>query len=162
MGFFSNLTAVAPQLGPLAWIFFLGQIVGVAAGAYLYFVHTERNPARQTFMRQLGIALLILGGVGMLQGILRQLNVPTLNQHLWFWLQTLIELGVAGYVTYYVRNVLPKLEQSAAPRPGKPGAARVARPADGTRAASLPPAPPRPVPTTTRREARRDRKRKTR
>lgn len=151
------LTTAAPQFGPLAWIFFIGQILGVGAGAYLYFMHTERNPARQTFMRQLGIALMILAGVGVALGALRLLNVPVLNQRLWFWIQALVELGVAGYVFYYMRSVLPGLEREARSRGGKPGAPRPPRPIPNGDPA---PATPRPVATTGRRDARRDRKRK--
>lgn len=157
MGFFSYLTTAAPQFGPLAWIFFIGQILGVGAGAYLYFMHSERNPARQTFMRQLGIALMILGGVGVLLGALRLLNVPVMNQRFWFYIQALIELGVAGYVIYYMRSVLPGLERDARSRAGKPGAPRPPRAIPNGDPAH---ATPRPVATTTRREARRDRKRK--
>jgi hypothetical protein len=158
MGYF---TTAAPQFGPLGWIFFLGQILGAGAGAYLYFMHTERNSARQTFLGQVGIGLLILGGVGVLMGAVRLFNVPTLNQHLWFWLQAVVELGFVGYIVYYSRNVLPNLERSAAPsaRSGKPNATRAARPANGGNPA---PAVPRPVATTSRRDARRDRKRKSR
>lgn len=156
MGFFSYLTTAAPQLGPLAWIFFIVQILGAGAGAYLYFAHTERNPARQTFMRQLGLTLMILGAVGVLLVALRMLDVPTLNQRLWIWVQAVVELGVAGYVAYYMRSVLPALERSASAR-GKPGASRASRPVGGANPA---PAAPRPVATTSRREARRDRKRK--
>lgn len=150
----SYLTTAAPQFGPLAWVFFIAQILGVAGGAYLYFMHTERNPARQTFMRQLGVALMILAGVGVLLGALRLLNVPVLNQRLWFWVQGIIELGVAGYVIYYMRSVLPTLERNA--RSGKPSPRAARAFPNGDPA----PATPRPVSTTSRREARRERKRK--
>jgi hypothetical protein len=156
MGFLSYLTTAAPTFGPLAWLFFIGQILGVGAGAYLYWVHTERNGARLTFMRQLGVALMILGGVGVLLGVLRLLNVPFFNQRLLFWIQLLVELGVAGYVYYYMRSVLPGLEKSALAKGRQGGAPRPPRavPADAA------PATPRPVATTSRRDARRDRKRK--
>jgi Ni/Fe-hydrogenase subunit HybB-like protein len=153
---FSYLTTAAPQLGPLAWVFFIAQILGVAAGAYLFFLHTERNAARQAFMRQLAIALMILGGVGILLAALRMLNVPYINTPLWFWIQAVIELGVAGYIVYYVRSVLPALERDARARGAKasPRAARAFPNGDPT------PATPRPVATTGRRDARRERKRK--
>ncbi|MEI8165312.1 MAG: hypothetical protein WCG26_03000, partial [Chloroflexales bacterium] len=106
-----------------------------------------------------GIALLILGVIGVLMGAVRLANLPTLNQHLWFWLQGVIELGVAGYIVFYIRNVLPELERSAASsvRSGKANTARAARATNGGNPA---PATPRPVPVTSRRDARRDRKRK--
>ena len=157
MGFFSYMTTAAPVFGPLAWIFFIGQILGVGAGAYLSFMHSERNPARQTFMRQLGLALMILGGVGVALGALRLLNVPVMNQRFWLWIQLLVELGVAGYVFYHMRSVLPGLERAAAgARGGRPGAPRPPKPIPGAAAHAT----PRPVATTSRRGARRDRKRK--
>jgi hypothetical protein len=152
-GIVAYLTTASPQLGSLGWIFFLAQLMGLAAGAYLVFVHTERNMARGAFMRQLGIALMVLGGVGVLLGALRMANVPVINQRLWFWVQAFIELGVAGYIFYYMRRVLPDLEKAAAGRRQR---------SVGTRQISTDPTPatPRPVATTTRREARRDKKRK--
>jgi hypothetical protein len=78
-----------------------------------------------------------------------------LNQRLWFWVQLLVELAVGAYVLYRYFRVLPALERAsagrfrAAPRPGSRGLI------DDTL-----PAPPRPVLTTGRRDARRDRKRK--
>jgi hypothetical protein len=118
-------------------------------------MHTERNPARHTFMRQLAVALLILGGVGVLLGALRLLNLPVLNQHLWFWIQLLVELGVGAYVLYRYLRVLPGLERASAGRArSAPRHASRGLPGDAV------PAPPRPIPTTSRRDARRDRKRK--
>jgi len=157
MGFFSYMTTAVSFFGPLAWSFFIGQILGVGAGAYLYFMHSERNSARQTFMRQLGLALMILGGVGVALGALRLVNVPVLNQRFWLWLQLMVELGVAGYVFYYMRSVLPGLERAAASaRGGRTGAPRPPKPIPGDAAHAT----PRPVATTGRRDARRDRKRK--
>jgi hypothetical protein len=156
MEFLTYLTTSSPLLGPLGWFFFIAQIIGVAVGAYLVFLHTERNAARATFMRQLGIALLIIGGVGVLVGALRMLDVPVLNQHLWFWIQALVEIGIGGYVIYYMRNVLPQLEKQAAGR-------RTMRAPSGGRTistAEAATATPRPVATTGRRDARRDRKRR--
>jgi hypothetical protein len=155
MGFFSYLTTAAPVFGPLAWVFFIAQILAVGAGAYLFLMHRERNPARHTFMRQLAVALLILGGVGVLLGALRLLNLPVLNQHLWFWIQLLVELAVGGYVAYYYLRVLPGLERASAGRPRSS-----ARPGSRSLAGDAVPTPPRPIPTTGRRDARRDRKRK--
>jgi hypothetical protein len=161
MQFFTYLTTSSPQLGTLGWVFFIVQIIGVAAGAYLVFLHSERNPARATFARQLGTALMIFGVVGVVLGVLRMLNVPYLNQHVWFWIQAVIELIIAGYVIYYVRNVLPALEkQSAGRRPTR----AVANPRGlrNVSASTIETAPstPRPVATTSRRDARRDRKRR--
>jgi len=67
------------------------------------------------------------------------------------------ELGVAGYVVYYMRSVLPGLERAAAgSRGGRSGAPRPPKSIPGDAAHAT----PRPVATTSRRDARRDRKRK--
>lgn len=161
MDFFTYLTTSSPQLGTLGWAFFIAQILAVAAGAYLLFLHTERNTARAAFARQLGTSLMIAGGVGVLLGALRMLNVPVLNQHLWFYIQALVELGVAGYVLYYLRNVLPALEKQVAGRrptrsaPNPRGLRNV-----NANSIETTPAAPRPIATTSRRDARRDRKRR--
>jgi hypothetical protein len=154
-GIVAYLTTAEPTLGSLGWLFFIFQLLGVAAGAYLTFAYTSRNSARYTFMRQLGIALLILCGVGIVLGVLRMLDVPFVNQRLWFWVQAIIQLGVVGYVIYYMRTILPGLEKAAAGR-------RPQRPITNNRQIATEPATdtPRPVATTTRREARRDKKRK--
>lgn len=156
MEFLTSLTTPAPTLGSLAWTFFILQILGVAAGAYLRFMHTERNSARQMFMHQLGIALMIVFGAGVISGALRMFNVPIANQPIWFYVQAVVELGVAGYIFYYMRSVLPGLEKAQAGR-ARPGQRQPAR-SLGTEPATPP--EPRPVATTGRREARRDKKRK--
>jgi 4-amino-4-deoxy-L-arabinose transferase-like glycosyltransferase len=140
-------------LGSLGWTFFIMQILIVGAGGYLAFMHEERNPARHTFLRQLGIALLVVGVVGVVLGVGRLANLAVINQHLWFWVQLLIELVVAGYVFYYMRSVLPDLERRQAGRARRPQSRQV------TSQPSTP-AEPRSQPTTSRRDARRDRKRK--
>lgn len=159
MDFLTYLTTSSPQLGSFGWSFFIAQILGLAAGAYLVYLHTERNAARAAFMRQLGIALMIIGGVGVALGALRMLNVPVLNQHLWFWIQALVELGIAGYVIYYMRSVLPGLEKAAAGRRPSATSPRGLRNVSASTIETTPRAP-RPLATTSRRDARRDRKRR--
>ncbi|WP_238613475.1 hypothetical protein [Candidatus Oscillochloris fontis] len=151
------MTASSPTagFGTLAWIFFLLQLSGVVAGAYFYYAHTERNLARYTFFRQVGIALLILGGVGLLAAILRLIGIPVISQRLWFWILLLVDLAAAGYMTFYMRKILPALEKAqVGKRPVRASQQRAVAAAD------QPPPAPRPVATTSRREARRERKKK--
>ncbi|WP_298490059.1 hypothetical protein [uncultured Chloroflexus sp.] len=152
MGFFDYFVAVSPTFGSYAWTFFIVQILLVAGGAYFIWLHTERNVAKATFFRQLGIALMIVGGFGVALGVARMLNTPTFNLRFWFYIQFVIELILGGYVFYYMRNVLPELVRNSRTRAPTPRQV----PADAT------PATPRPVATTGRREARRERKRKQR
>ncbi len=150
MGFFDYFITVSPEFGSYAWTFFIVQIVLVASGAYFIWLHTERNVVRATFFRQLGIALMIVGGFGVALGVARMLNVSPFNQRFWFYIQLAIELAIGGYVFYYMRNVLPELMRTSRARPAAPRQTPTA----------AAPATPRPVATTGRREARRDRKRK--
>ncbi|WP_298814405.1 hypothetical protein [Chloroflexus sp.] len=152
MGFFEYFVTVSPQFGSYAWTFFILQILLVAGGAYFIWLHTERNVARATFFRQLGIALMIVGGFGVALGVARMLNTPVFNQRFWFYIQFVIELILGGYVVYYWRNVLPELVRNSRTRALAPRQAST----------SVAPATPRPAPTTSRREARRERKRKQR
>ncbi len=158
MGFIEYMTASSPEagFGTLAWIFFLLQLFGVVAGAYFYYAHTERNMVRYTFFRQVGLALLILGGVGLLAAILRLIGVPVISQRLWFWILLLVDLAAVGYITFYVRKILPGLEKANVGK--RPVRAQQQRAAVAN--ADQPPPTPRPVATTGRREARRERKKK--
>ncbi|MEF3275045.1 MAG: hypothetical protein K6356_11730 [Chloroflexus sp.] len=152
MGFFEYFVTASPQFGSYAWTFFILQILLVAGGAYFIWLHTERNVAKATFFRQLGIALMIVGGFGVALGVVRMLDVSPFNQRFWFYIQLLVELALSGYIFYYMRNVLPELARNTRIRTPTPRQA----PANAT------PATPRPAPTTGRREARRERKRKQR
>lgn len=159
------LTAASPTFGPLAWVFFILQVVGVVAGLYFVFIQKDRNALRQSLLRQMGIALLAVGGIGVLLGGLRLADVAVFNQRYWFYLLLLVEVGLAAYVAYYVRSVYPaQLARSQAYR-GKGGARREparSLPAHSSQNGATDPVPPRPVATTGRRESRRERKRKNR
>jgi hypothetical protein len=154
----------SPYFGRLAWTFFTVQILIAAAGAYIAFGYNDRVQFRQTFFRNLGRALLVVGGVGVLIGALRLLNVPILNQRIWFYIQLVLELGLAGYIYYYLRTIFPqelakaKQSQPQAARRGAAPRSLTSQGAGGSGATA--PAEPRPVATTSRGEARRARKRK--
>ncbi len=120
MGFFEYFVTVSPEFGSYAWTFFIIQILLVAGGAYFIWLHTERNMARATFFRQLGIALMIVGGFGVALGVARMLNTPTFNQRFWFYIQFVVELILGGYVVYYMRSVLPELVRNSRNRTPTP------------------------------------------
>jgi hypothetical protein len=155
------LTAVSSSFGPLAWVFFLFQIALLGAGIYIAFIRQVRDSFHRGLFSQLGIALMIAGGIGAILGVLRLFDVGVFNQRYWFYLHLAIELGLAGYIAYYLRVVYPPL---AARRPQRGARQSNQAPRTIPQAGhnNLPDADePRPV-AGGRRSARRDRKRKNR
>jgi hypothetical protein len=135
--------------------------LALGVGIYLLRSYRDSNPIRARFMRQAGLITAILSGAGLLLLVLKLLNVPVLEWRLWSWLVALAWLGYTGYAIYTYNTNLPS--QIAASRP-----ARVVRSSTAggrSKVYSAPTTPavprePRPIATTTRREARRDKKRK--
>lgn len=155
------LTTASPLFGPLAWIFFAIQVLGLAAGVYLRFFRSERDALQRALVEQLGLALLVVGGIGTLLGLLRLGDVGIFSQRYWFYFLLLVELGLAGYIAYYLRVVYPAQRARARTTRTRPAASRspAPRPLQNGVGASE---PERPVATTGRRSARRERKRKQR
>lgn len=151
----------SPYFGRLAWTFFAVQIILALVGAYMAFGYRDRVAFRQLVFRNMGIAFLVVGGVGVLVGALRLFNLPVLNMRIWFYVQLLIEIGLGVYIYYYLRNIYPQQMAQARQGPRRGGSARQLAPQS---AAGTPgqPEPRPPTATTGRRDARRDRKRKSR
>jgi membrane protein implicated in regulation of membrane protease activity len=108
-----------------------------------------------------------MGSIGVFLAILRLANVAVFSQRYWFYLQLLVELGLAIYLVYYIRMVYPRLlERSQASRPRGAVRRETARSLAGNavKNGSSEPVESRPVATagTGRRGARRERKRKNR
>lgn len=159
----------SPGFGPLSWLLLLAWGLTLAAGLYLYRAWQERNPVRARFMRQLGLVLSVLAGAGIVLLVLKGLRVPILSYRIWVYLVALatVGYGVWAGVTYQRISQLV----TASGRPGAPvrrGSSQSGRGArtyttNGSNGAETRPIPPpRPVATTGRREARRDKKRKSR
>lgn len=158
------LAAASPTLGPFAWAFLALQVVLIAAGLYLKY---RQRPA-VALPPWIDLALLGLGGTGVVLGGLRLGDVPVLNQRYWFYILLMVELGVAGYVFLYTRRSRAahavrsqaSRGKSSSRRPGpRPLPARsdptAENGASGTDAAHA-----QPVHSSSRRESRRGRKRK--
>lgn len=109
---------VTPSLfGPLEWLFFLLQIAGVGAGVYLLVVRKDSNALRKRLLDRLGAILAGVGGLGVVLGLLRLGLVGEFAKPYWFVALLLAELGLAGYVAYYVRFIYPRqLAQSPTSR----------------------------------------------
>ena len=168
------LATASNQFGPFAWLFFALQLAAALGGLYILYVRTDTNAVRRSLWRQLGIGLLVVGGIGLLLGVLRLADVPIFNQRYWFYIELLLEVILAAYVFYYARTTYPRLiaasqASRSRPSPVRRGNApdRPARPiptqtgSTGTSTNGVP-TMSRPVATGTRRTSRRDRKRRSR
>jgi hypothetical protein len=155
------LLSVHPGFGPLSWLSMLGWLGALAAGAYLYSIWQERNPVRARFFRQFGLGLSILGAVGLLLLALKAFGLPYVAWPIWSYLVMLATLLFLAWAGWFYMQRLPRLLAMSSRQVGRPAhGARTYTTNGSPPAQTRPPAPPRPVATTGRREARRDRKRK--
>jgi 4-amino-4-deoxy-L-arabinose transferase-like glycosyltransferase len=159
------LTTYATNFGTLEWVFFIAQIVIAVAGIYLAFLRADTTPLRSESLQRLGYALLALGGVGTLAGALRLAGIEGAKMPIWIAIVTILEVILAAYALYYALSVYPTRQAALAEanrnksirRGGaRPPPALRSNGTNGTPSYSV----PRSVANTTRREARRDRKRK--
>lgn len=157
----SYLTESSTTFGPFAWVFYFAQVLCIAAGVYFSFFDKSGSALRQKLTTQLGLALLAVGSIGTLLGVLRLRDVSIFSQRFWFWGLLLVDLALAAYVVYYARVVYPRqLAAEPAPRTSKrqtlphhpPAAEHSANGDDGGDYAQ----------SRSRRDARRGRKRKQR
>ena len=160
------LTTFTTEFGALEWVFFAAQIALAVAGVYLAFLRAEPHPIRRAAARNLGYALLGLGALGILFGALRLASVEIFTMPIWFTIAIVLEVILVIYALYYASSIYaPRMVAYDAANRGK-GMRRVTRPQAALQANGTNGAPsysePRPVATTTRRGARRDRKRKSR
>jgi hypothetical protein len=173
------LTTASAAFGPFAWIFFGLQLAATLWGLYILYVRADNNGVRRALWRQLGVALVVAGGIGLLLSVLRLANVPVLNQRYWFYIQLLVELALAGYVFYFARTSYPRLlaesqarGRTSTVRRGAAAPARAAAPRQQAVPRSSPAQPSsedsavptigRPAAASGRRESRRERKRRSR
>jgi hypothetical protein len=151
----------APYLGGYGWAFFILQVVFAAVGVYCAFFFEDNVPVRAAFARRIGYILLIAGLVGVTLGVTRLLNVPILNQRFWFYALLLAEIGAGFYIynfgrTTYARQLAEFKASTSKTRQRPPQRAYASQPVNP----GVPASEPRPVATTGRRDARRDRKRR--
>jgi hypothetical protein len=176
----NRIVDAATPFGPRSWLAVFIWLIALALGFYFYSMWQERNPVRMGFLRRVGLGLLILSGVGLVLMLLRGIGVSIgaefLAWPLWGYLAMLATLGFAGWAGWFYSQKLPALATTTGRQPGRAGAPvsrQAARPSSGggARTYSAPAggttgtavrSEPRPVATTTRRESRRDRKRKSR
>ena len=162
------LTTVTTDFGALEWVFFIAQVALAVAGIYLAFLRAEPHAIRRTFLRNVGYALLGFGALGVILVALRLAPVALFTMPIWFAVATVVEAILAIYAVYYFLAILPaRVAAYDQANRGRGLRRNVARPAGTLREAPIPAnaaqfSDPHPVATTTRRESRRDRKRKSR
>lgn len=158
------LTTFSTDFGVLEWVFLIAQIATAIAGVYLAFLWRDKHPLRGALGRRLGYTLLGVGAIGTLLGVLRLANVQVFTMPIWFTVVTVLDVVLVAYVAYYTLAVYPARLVAYDEASRGRGSRRASRPqpalqTNGTNGSSSF-ATPRPAATTSRREARRDRKRK--
>ena len=157
--FFSD----APGFGRMSWLMMLGWLLSLGAGAYLYSVWQERNPVRARFFRRFGLGLSILSAAGLLLLAMKALALPYLGWRIWSYTSAIATILFIGWAAWFYVSRLPQLLAATSRQGARPSRNARSYESNGSRPAETRPAPPpRPVATTGRREARRDRKRKSR
>jgi hypothetical protein len=162
----SYLTQSSAAFGPFAWIFFLLQFLLVGAGFYYKAMRSDSNALRKQLLEQLGLALMIAGGIGIVLGGLRLGNVAVFAQRFWFYLVLVGELALGAYAAYYARNEYPRRLRVSQTQRGKSSAKRQNAQVSSAPSSRNGNADAEMQETTagdqsrTRREARRERKRR--
>ena len=166
---FDYFLTASPGFGPLSWLSLLAWGLILAAGLYLYRSWQERNPVRARFVRQLGLVLSILAGTGLVLLALKGLQIPLLSYRIWGYLVALATVLYAAWAAVNYQRVSQLVAASGRTagavrrQPAQAGrGARTYSTTNGPSASETRPVAPRPVATTGRRDARREKKRKSR
>jgi hypothetical protein len=162
MDLVTYLTTPAGEFGGLEWGFLVVEGLIALGGLYLAFLRNDTHPIRGPALWRLGLALLALGGLGVILAALRLAAIDPFRMPIWFAVVGLAELVLAVYALFYRQTrysaALAAYEQSArgAPRRSSPRPQPALRTNGNSVALSEPPA----LATTSRRDSRRDRKRR--
>jgi hypothetical protein len=168
------LTTPTTAFGPAEWVFFGASILVALAGVYYAFLHHDQSMPRGTALRQLGYGLLVTGAIGVLIGAVRLAGIALAP--FWFTIATVLYVLLAVYALYYATTVYPRQRAAAQaanrgrggggrPSPARPATANRAVGSDGARLSPTAPGATatgvqRAIGTGTRRDSRRDRKRR--
>jgi hypothetical protein len=169
---FDFFTQPDPVFGRISWTMGLVWFATLVLSVYLVTGWRESNAARRRFWRRVAIGTLVIGGLGMLALVLNFYQIPPFNIRAWIYLFSVATLAYWGWAAYFYFKELPS-QAAAAARPTTRAPIHVTR-ADAQRGAQQgrstiiangkaperPARQPRPEATTSRREARRDRKRR--
>jgi hypothetical protein len=164
MDFVTYLTTPTNEFGGPQWVFFIVEGVATLVGVYLAFLRPDSHPVRGAALRNLGLALLVLGGLGVLAGALRLAAIAPFTMPIWFYVVGLLEVALLVYAVYYWQARYPALMAAYAQQARSAGSRRVVRPQPAleSNGNGVSYGAPRPAATTSRRGSRRDRKRRSR
>lgn len=171
---FQNLFTSDLGFGGRSWVALGFWVAGLLVGIYLYQAWREINPVRGKFFKRTGLGLAILSAVGIVVLLFRVIGIPVASMPVWSYLVMLVTLGYISYATWWATQRLPSLTAASrdqrrlptqAGQTGRNSARTYNAPANAKPAKTAVPTTtpaPRPVATTSRRESRRDRKKKQR
>jgi len=183
---FTFFTEADPVFGRISWTTGLIWLAALGLSAYVLTRWQTSNPARRRFWRHWAIGTVALAGLTVVALVLNFFEVPAFNIRAWIYLFSLATLAYWAYAAYFYFTKLPS-NVAAAARASRPVRANQ-RSAQQARAkvytnnaqsprakvynnkaqqtngtpAQQPAREPRPQATTSRRESRRDRKRRSR
>ena len=162
MDLVTYLTTSAAAFGGLEWGFLVVEGMVAGAGLYLAFLRNDAHPIRGAALRRLGLALLLLGGLGVIFAALRLAAIDPFRMPIWFVAALVAELILAAYALFYWQARYPAA--LAAYNQSLGGAPRRSnlrpQPALQTNGSSIALSEPPALATTSRRDSRRDRKRR--
>ena len=158
------LTTYSTAFGAPETIFLIAHAALVLAGVYYAFLAKSSDVLRSESLRLLGYGLLALGLVGTLLAVLRLAVGDAFSMPIWFTIVTVLDVALIAYALYFALSIYPARRAALALSNRNRGAVRgggrqqPTLQSNATNGSSYGAA--RPVATTTRRESRRDRKRK--
>jgi hypothetical protein len=158
------LTTYSTTFGAPEIIFLIAHGALALAGLYYAFIVKDNDPIRGPALRSLGFGLLALGVIGTLLAVLRLAVGAEFSMPIWFTIVTVLDLALIIYALYFALSIYPTRRAALAQaNRGRSAQRSGSRPqptlqSNGANGASY--SAPRPIPTTTRRDSRRDRKRK--
>jgi hypothetical protein len=178
---FTFFTEADPVFGRISWTTGVIWLAALGLSAYVLARWQPANAARRRFWRRWAIGTVAVAGLTLLALVLNFFEVPAFNIRAWIYLFSLATLTYWAYAAYFYFTKLPSDVAAAArasrpvrtnQRSAAPARAKVynntktqqntkAQPTNGT-PAQQPAREPRSVATTSRRESRRDRKRRSR
>jgi len=173
-----------PEFGRISWTTAIIWLAALGLSAYFLTSWQTSNPARRRFWRHWAIGTLVVGGLTVVALVLNFFEVPAFNIRAWIYLFSLATLAYWAWAAYSYFTQLPgdvaaaartarstrtspnrsvRTNQRAAPQ--AEGRAKVytnkTQQANGA-STPEPAREPRPAATTSRRESRRERKRRSR